>query len=93
MNATDLLKLAELLRGQELHTKARDAIFRVDARPDRLEIIPSSSGKARYVNREILDQVCQRFESSGSLAPKDYHDITFDSSYLLTLIRRHRLAT
>ncbi len=93
MNTTDLLNLAESLRGQELHTNARNAVFRVDAGPDRLEIIPSSSGKPRKVNREVLDRVCARYESNGSLAPKDYQDITFDSSYLVALIRRHRLAT
>ncbi len=83
-----VLAFAKSLEGRDLHTQARKKAFRVCVVGDRLEFTPESTGKPRPLSRTINQgqQVLDRYNLTRSLKPGDYQDITYNSSYLLTLI-------
>lgn len=82
----DFLRFCAMLENQRLTTAARHAGFTIAVLPDGLEITPESSGFPRRVSREKIDRVLEQYEQSASLRPVHYHDITFDSSYLMAVI-------
>jgi hypothetical protein len=86
IDANNLLNYASSLEGQELLTLKRKSAFAVKVTPDGIEIIPGSTGELRRVSRERIKQVCDEYAHSKSLSPGDYQHITFDASYLVSLI-------
>jgi hypothetical protein len=86
IDADDLLRFASRIEGQRLKTRVRGAGFSVRILAEGLEITPESSGEPRLVRREGIEIVLDEYHRSSSLQPADYHEITWDSSYLLTLV-------
>jgi len=87
LDANNLLNYASRLEGQELLTLKRKSAFAVKkVTADGIEIIPGSTGELRRVSRERIKQVCDEYARSKSLNPGDYQAITFDASYLMSLI-------
>jgi len=67
-------------------TLHRKAPFKVNVIPSGLLYTPLSTGKPRIQEWQYIDRVVSRFAEQGSFHPGDYHDITMNASYLLTLI-------
>lgn len=65
-----------------LFTGARKQPFTLYSDQDKL-FVKNSKNKVRRIQRESVDAFIARFEETGSFTPADYHDVTFNSSYLL----------
>ena len=75
------------LSGQTLLTLRGRRPFRVDVVPEGLTIAPSSSGVERHVGWPEIDRFLLHFNTTGSLTPAHYHALTFNSSYLVALMK------
>lgn len=82
----DLLRLASRLEGQRLVTAARGAAFIVNALPDGIEVVPASTDRPRKVGVSTISRFLEEHNTSGVQRPGHYQDITFDASYLLTIL-------
>ena len=80
------LRVAEL-DGQTLHTASRRRPFTVRVLPDGVSITPST-GKERLVSWSMMENILERFRELRSFTPVRYHDLTFDSSYVMAILRR-----
>lgn len=80
---------ANTLDGQSFVTLHRKAPFNVHLLPLGLQYTPVSSGKPRIQEWKYIDQVISRFGETGSFHPRDYHDITMNASYVLTVIKKY----
>ena len=74
------------LDNQTFTTLHRKVQFLVEVVPDGLEFTPKKTGKPRLQSWKYIDRVCKRFLDTQSLHPGDYHDLTVNASYILTLI-------
>lgn len=81
-----ILQFAKLLEGQRLVTKSHRKTFYVNVLDNALEFIPSSSGKSRKESNKNLIKVIDHFNKTRSLQSKDYHDTTYNSVYVITII-------
>lgn len=88
----NLLSLAQTLNGKALKTAARGAEFTVEVSGDVFLFTPLSSHKVRAAQGAYVNAVCEYFNKTGSLRVADYQDITYNASYVLTLIA-HLLET
>ncbi len=85
-------KLFEFVKSMDdtmLITTARKKNFHVNALENDLAFTPMSSGKSRKEASKNIAKVIERYNDNKSLQPKDYHDITFNSVYLITLIEMY----
>lgn len=80
-------KLIELVAqfGEGWQTLSRHKPFACVASESGIEITPST-GKPRMISRSEIDRFCAAYSKTRS--PTEYHDITFNSSYLLAIINR-----
>jgi hypothetical protein len=85
-----LLDFAKKMDGKLLSTTARKTQFHVNVSEDSLVFTPVSSGKSRREPVNNLDKVIDHFNTSNSMIPKDYHDVTFNSVYILKVIDLYR---
>lgn len=85
---TEFRRLITRIDGQRLETGKQHRGFVVRVLEKGLEITPDSSGQPRRVRWERIAQVLQRYKEIGSPYPRDYHDITYHSSYLLSILRQ-----
>lgn len=76
------------LDGQRLETESHRRGFTVHAKPTGVDFIPESSGMPRQESWRSIEKVLHRFGETGSLRPITYHDITHNSSYFVTVLRR-----
>lgn len=83
-----LLVFARTLKGATLVTLHDHKPFKVDVVGDRLEISVGSSGKRRRTDRDHIEKVLDKFNKTGSFQPAQYVDLTYNASYVLTLIMR-----
>jgi hypothetical protein len=98
LNAESLLVFARSLEGPPLVTWSQKKAFRLKVipagkgTPSGIEILPDSSA-SRNPRRESVDRVqrfCDEYYRQGrSKQPKRYAKITFQASYLLTIIARY----
>lgn len=86
-----LLEFVGRHRGRGFTTLGRKVSFSAAVVQGALCITPHSSGKVRRLHDEVLEKVCAEFSRTRSLRPADYHDITFDSSYLVALIQAFQI--
>ncbi len=80
MTLTRYKTLVTTLDGQLLQTMKQRRQFRLHVLETGLAIAPSSSGKQRFLAWSAVARVLGRFEQTGSSAPVDYRDLTFDAS-------------
>ena len=85
----ELFNFVKTLVGELLTTSARKKQFQVEVVEDDLFFTPISSGKLRKESSENITRVVERYNENKSLQPKDYHDITFNSVYILRLIEMY----
>lgn len=85
--AKELLRFASVFEGETLVTRAQQAAFSICVVPEGLKITPTFSGKPRVVRKEEIRSVLGEYARSGSTQPADYQSLSFNSSYLLALIR------
>ena len=83
-----LIQFADTLEGQSLRTLHRLSPFGVTVLEGKLGFMPETQKKPRWQSLNRLEKVCQRFNQTGSYRPGDYTDLTFDASYVLTLIHK-----
>jgi len=83
-----LFAFVRSLGGEELATYKQHRPFKVSVNANALEFTPGSSSQPRVERREHVEAFLVRLGATGSLQPGQYHDITFNSSYLLALVRR-----
>jgi hypothetical protein len=81
----DVLRVARAAQGRELRTLTGRAGFRTEVVGDKLYVIPSSTGKRRFVGAGSRKAI-ERFNEVGSYSAADYQDVTFNSVYILRLI-------
>lgn len=79
------------LDGQTLHTASRRRPFVVRVLPDGVSITPST-GKERLVSWTMMQNILERFRELRSFTPVRYHDLTFDSSYIVAILRTLTMA-
>lgn len=87
--ADELLRYASTLEEQRLKTAGGRATFTVRVLEHGLEVTPQSSGRPRIVPRETIQVVIDEYERSRNLQPGQYQSITFDASYLLSIIAHY----
>ena len=72
-------------------TKSRKKDFKVAISDGYLVVTPQSSGKTRKESDKVLTCTIDHFNKTQSFQSKDYHEITFNSVYVLTLIQKYLL--
>jgi hypothetical protein len=77
---------AASLNGQTLFTASQRRPFAVRVLAEGLALTPSS-GKERLVSWSVIDSILERFRDLRSFTPAHYHDLTFDSSYLMAILK------
>ena len=77
------------LEGKLLTTSARKKQFRVNVVEEDLIFTPLSSGKIRKESAHNLTKLITHFNTTKTLRPKDYHDVTFNSVYVITLLEMY----
>jgi hypothetical protein len=93
INVTQIKEFASSFKGKFLFTKSRKKQFRVNVLEEGLEFIPQSSGIARKESYKNLEKVIKHFSVCHSFEPKEYHDLTYNSVYILKIIEEYFLAT
>lgn len=79
--------------GRRLETGVRQLGFVVHVVPEGLAFTPDSTGRVRIENWARIEAVLDQFNEFGSTRSGDYHDLTYNSSYLLALLRAAVLGT
>jgi hypothetical protein len=77
------------LEGERLITKARRKNFKVNVLENALEFIPESSGVARREMFTNVTKILEHYNKHYSLKPTEYHDITHNSVYVITIIQKY----
>ena len=95
MSVMTLLKFRQGLRaldGSVLETLYRAQRFAVRVLPDGsgVEYTPLSTGKSRTQSWDYVDRVLDLYNSTHSLHPGEYKDVTNHASYTLTIVDRLR---
>jgi len=75
--------------GKVFSTLHRGTLFVLDMVPDGLVYTPKSSGKPRKQEWKYIENVIQLFNETHSFHPGDYHEITLNASYILTLLSKY----
>jgi hypothetical protein len=85
-----LLVFAKTLEGQEPQTLHQKKTFTVEVKGDCFFFTAKSTlKKPRLHNGKYLQAVCDKFSEKKSYHPSEYHDLTYDASYILAIIRRY----
>ena len=88
--AEQILEFAAQLEGMRLTTNARKTPFSLAVLADGIEFTPASSGKPRPLLTHDIQRICDEYCRTKSVQPKDYQGITFNASYVLTLIEMYQ---
>lgn len=86
-SVNQLLAFARTLEGDTLTTLHRKKQFKVAVIGAGLEITPTT-GTLRRTDRSHIDALLKHLARTGSLQPVQYHDVTFNASYVLALVKR-----
>ena len=81
-----LLAFARSVEGESVVTLHRKRPFKVCVIGAGLEITPAT-GTPRTTDRNHIDELLKRLDKTGSFQPGEYHDVTFNASYLLALVK------
>lgn len=81
-----LLDYARSKHGTMLHTLRNKTPFRVEVIGDGLAFLPSS-GQPRREGQARIEAVLREFGKKNSWQMSDYRELTFNASYLLTLLK------
>ena len=85
MTYEELLSLARRLEGRTLETITGRA-FTVGVYNDVPFFTPASSGTGQTDGRKAIERFLQRYNTTGSLRPGDYGNVTRNASYLIGML-------
>ncbi len=77
------------LEGQTLFTRSQKKPFTVAVTSRGFEYTPASSGVPRINQFNYIQRVLDHFHQTQSFHPSDYTDITYNASYLLTILEMY----
>jgi hypothetical protein len=89
-DAQTLFAYAKTQEGATLRTLRRGAAFQVAVVGNMLEFSPASSRQPRRESKAAVDAVLCHFDKTQSWQMSDYQDVSFNASYVLTLLRGWR---
>ena len=92
INVNKFLKFLRKSNKHTFKTLSRNQKFIIKLTEDGIVYTPKSSNKPRSHPKEYLERVINRYNKTGSLHPKDYLNLTVNSSYTLTLIKESLLS-
>jgi hypothetical protein len=81
------LAFARQLEGEALQTLWRKQTFYVAVIGQNLEFTPASSRVSRDERHDQVAAILQRLAQTGSFRTSDYADLSFNASYVLTLVK------
>src|SRR5437763_1640496 len=84
----ELLAIARSCEGQVIETITGKE-FRVGIYLDCPFFIPLSTGLGRSDGRRAAERFVKRYNELHSLRPRDYQDVTRNSSYLVAMLAHH----
>ena len=82
----DLVALARRFEGRPLQTVTGKQFTVGIARTGEIFFTPASSGWGQTDGRKAAERFAERYNEIGSLRPKDYADVSRNSSYLIGLL-------
>ena len=85
----EFLNFCRSLKGETLHTEARNKPFSVEVEGGALWFVPLSSGKRRKASPEKTELVLSQLNKTGSYSPGSYQTITFHASYILAIATKY----
>ena len=86
---TEFLNYCRSLKGETLHTEARNKPFSVEVEGGALWFVPLSSGKRRRADPEKTELVLVQLNKTGSYSPGSFKAITFHASYILAVASKY----
>ncbi len=85
----EFLNYCRSLKGETLHTEARNKPFSVEVEGGALWFVPLSSAKRRRASPEKTELVLSQLNKTGSYSPGSYQAITFHASYILAVASKY----
>jgi hypothetical protein len=85
----ELTECAKSITGTTLETGARHNKFLFYVVDEGFHYIPESTMKPRIQENRYIDRVIERYNERGTLSPRDYNDLTVNTSYLLAVIQQY----
>lgn len=82
----ELWAFARSVEGEPLQTSYRPKPFTVSVDGAKLRITPGS-GKPRATTRTRVAEILKKLERTGTFQPVQYQHLTYNASYVLTLVK------
>lgn len=86
INVNDFINFVRSRQGQVIRTRKQNKEFTVEVTNKGFEFTPTATQKRRPHELEAIKRVVAKFNETGSYTTSLYTDITYNSSYTLTLI-------
>jgi hypothetical protein len=86
-NAFCRFALGLIGKGQGLRTVGGRSNFELESVTDAQFTFLISTGKKRVEGKKCIEGIIERYLSCGSFKPKDYQDISVNSSYVLAILK------
>ena len=86
INVNDFIAFVKARQGKVISTRKRNKGFTVEVTDKGFEFTPAATNKRRPHELQAIKRVVERFNKTRSYTTSDYTDITYNSSYTLTLI-------
>jgi len=82
-----LLAFCHAKRGEMMTTLVRKSPFRIEVAGDYLAITPGSSQAPRLERKSSIGSLLDRLAKTQSFQMSDYQDVTFNASYVLSIVK------
>lgn len=82
-----LLAFCHAKRGEMMTTLVRKSPFRIEVAGDYLAITPGSSQAPRLERKSSIGSLLDRLAQTQSFQMSDYQDVTFNASYVLSIVK------
>lgn len=82
-----LLAFCRTKRGEMMTTLVRKSPFRIEVAGDYLAITPGSSQAPRHERKSSISSLLDRLAKTQSFQMSDYQDVTFNASYVLSIVK------
>jgi hypothetical protein len=90
ISLNELRAYAKTLQGRTLTTAARKKEFAVEVKDNGLIYTPASTRRSRFQHNKHIVPILERFNTTRSFTPSEYHDLTVNASYVLAVISSYR---
>jgi len=82
-----LLAFCHTKHGEIMTTLVRKSTFRIEVAGDYLAITPGSSQAPRLERKSSISSLLNRLAKTQSFQMSDYQDVTFNASYVLSIVK------